>query len=72
MNAIIETASSTIEERIGNTTQVVQSATLTSSRVRTGLAPTPVRATIRPPMITPALSTPQSRPQACTDTSDRP
>ena len=72
MNTAMPAASSTIELRIGNSAVTVHSTRLTSSSVRTGLLPRPTRATTRPPTITNALSTPQSRPQTWTDTSDRP
>ena len=72
MKTIIATASSRIDERSGNSAVAVQVTTLTSRIVRTGLLPRPTRATSRPPTMTPVLSTPHSRPHACTDTSDSP
>jgi hypothetical protein len=66
------TASSTIDARSVKTLETAHSATFTSSRVRTGFAPSPRRATISPPTMKPALTTPNSRPYTCTETSESP
>ena len=64
--------SKTIDERNGNRQVTPHRIRLTTSSSRSGLWPSPVLATASPPMMKPALSAPQSRPQACTDISDRP
>ena len=66
------TASSRIHERSVNTLDTAHITTLTASNVRSGFAPSPRRATIRPPTMNPALSTPNSRPHTSTDTSESP
>lgn len=72
MNTAMPRASRTIEACSGNSIVAAHSTVLTSSRVRTGRLPSPIRATSSPPTITPADSTPHSSPQAATDIMDRP
>ena len=63
---------STMDDRIGNTMQMIHSTALVSSNVRVGFDPRPLRATVRPPAMKPKLTTPKSSPHASTETSVRP
>ena len=72
MNTAMPSVSIRIEACSGNSIVEAQSTALTSSNVRTGRLPSPIRATRSPPTITPADSTPHSSPQAATDIIDRP
>ena len=55
-----------------NTLDTAHMTTLTTSSVRSGFAPSPRRATMRPPTMNPVLSSPNSSPHTSTETSESP